>query len=242
MRIGRSAFVIAESDLNDVRVLLARGRRRPRHGRAVERRLPPRAATRLVTGERRGYFADFGRIADLGKALSDGFVYDGRYSEHRERRHGSSSRDVPGEQLVVFIQNHDQIANALPGPAPRAARRRRSAEAGRDRGAALRAQPAAAVHGRGVRRRDAVPLLRQPHAPAADRRGPCRPPLASTRRSATTPAGPTRRTSARSRTASSTGAASSARRTRSCSRSIATCTRCAGAAPRSRAGTRSSCA
>jgi maltooligosyltrehalose trehalohydrolase len=59
--------------------------------------------------------ADFGRLEQLGKSIREGFVFDGQYSQYRRRRFGSSSADRPGEQFVVFIQNHDQIANACQG-------------------------------------------------------------------------------------------------------------------------------
>jgi maltooligosyltrehalose trehalohydrolase len=64
-----------------------------------------------VTGENAGYYADFGRLDQLARALSDGFVYQGQYSEFRGRRHGSSSVGLPPERFVVFAQNHDQIGN-----------------------------------------------------------------------------------------------------------------------------------
>ena len=69
----------------------------------------------VLTGNRNGYLADFGVLEDLSKSITDGFVYDGKYSSYRRRRHGSSSKDRPGEQFVACIQNHDQIANACLG-------------------------------------------------------------------------------------------------------------------------------
>ena len=59
------------------------------------------------------------RISDvleqLAKAWREGFIYSGEYSPYRRRRHGSSSRDIAAERLVVFGQNHDQIGNRLGG-------------------------------------------------------------------------------------------------------------------------------
>jgi maltooligosyltrehalose trehalohydrolase len=69
----------------------------------------------LLTGEDRGYFKDFGRIEQLAKAYGEGFVYSGQYSEFRRRCHGTSSKDVPGHQLIVFSQNHDQVGNRMLG-------------------------------------------------------------------------------------------------------------------------------
>ena len=68
-----------------------------------------------LAGNRRGYFADFGKLGQVAKALRDGFVYDGVYSPHRRRRHGNALGTEPGERLVVFLQNHDQIANGFLG-------------------------------------------------------------------------------------------------------------------------------
>lgn len=107
---GRPGLIIAESDLNDVRLLepVARG------GYGVHAQWSDdfhhSLHTRL-TGTRKGYFEDFGAPADLAKALREGFVYDGRFSAHRRRRHGNSSAGCGGEQLVIYTQNHDQIAN-----------------------------------------------------------------------------------------------------------------------------------
>src|SRR5262249_12375926 len=68
-----------------------------------------------ITGTRRGYFRDFGNVDDIRKAMEGGFVYDGKHSAHRKRRHGSPTTGCKGRQMVVFIQNHDQIANGFGG-------------------------------------------------------------------------------------------------------------------------------
>lgn len=65
----------------------------------------------LVTGERHGYYKDFGLTSQLGKAYTDGFVYDGCYSPHRRRHHGADSRPLPGIRFIVCSQNHDQVGN-----------------------------------------------------------------------------------------------------------------------------------
>jgi maltooligosyltrehalose trehalohydrolase len=114
MRIGRPAFLIAESDLNDVRVLAPA----EDGGFEIDAQWSDdfhHALRALLVPDRRGYFADFGRLSDLEKALCEGFVYDGRYSEFRKREHGTSSARVPGSQLCVYGQNHDQVANAAQG-------------------------------------------------------------------------------------------------------------------------------
>ena len=112
--LGRKAWLIAESDLNDPRVInpVAIG------GHGIDTQWNDdfhHSLHALLTGERHGYFADFGRTEDLRKAIAEGFVYDGRRSAYRQRRHGASSAANPGRQFVVFNQNHDQIANANAG-------------------------------------------------------------------------------------------------------------------------------
>jgi maltooligosyltrehalose trehalohydrolase len=68
-----------------------------------------------LLGSRHGYFGDFGRLEDLGRALSHGFVYQGQYSAYRGRDHGRPPIGVDGRRFVVFIQNHDQVANPYGG-------------------------------------------------------------------------------------------------------------------------------
>ncbi|MHC5735242.1 malto-oligosyltrehalose trehalohydrolase [Nostoc sp.] len=69
----------------------------------------------LLTGDRQGYYQDFGKCADLAKAYSDTFIYDWKYAPHRKRFHGVSCRDRPLSQFTICIQNHDQIGNQMKG-------------------------------------------------------------------------------------------------------------------------------
>jgi maltooligosyltrehalose trehalohydrolase len=113
-RLGRLAWLVAESDLNDTRVI------EPRElgGWGLDAQWSDdfhHAQHALLTGARHGYFVDFGRVGHLCKALERGFVNDGGWSPYRRRRHGNSSLARPGEQLVVATQNHDQVANASRG-------------------------------------------------------------------------------------------------------------------------------
>ncbi|MFS8065020.1 MAG: malto-oligosyltrehalose trehalohydrolase, partial [Byssovorax sp.] len=112
--LGRRALLIAESDLNDVRVL--NPRELGGHGFDSQWSDDFHHAVRTVlTGDRSGYFEDFGSVRDIEKAVVGGFVYDGQHSRHRQRRHGGSLGDRPGSQLVTYVQTHDQIANASGG-------------------------------------------------------------------------------------------------------------------------------
>lgn len=108
--LGRPAYLIAESDRNDPR-LVAPAERGGDGLDAVWNDDFHHALHVLLTGEREGYYRDFGTLGQLGRALTEGFVYAGEYSAFRGRRHGASSARARGEQLVVFAQNHDQVGN-----------------------------------------------------------------------------------------------------------------------------------
>jgi maltooligosyltrehalose trehalohydrolase len=112
--LNRRVYVIAESALNDTRVI------RPTElgGYGVDAQWNDdfhHSLHTLLTGERQGYYVDFGDLQHLSHAFSEGFVYSGRYSVTRRRRHGNSSRDIPAVRFVVFAQNHDQIGNRMMG-------------------------------------------------------------------------------------------------------------------------------
>ena len=115
--LGRKVHLIAESDLNDIRVLTPR----ESGGYGLDAQWSDdfhHALWTLLSGERAGYYSDFGRFADLVKAFREGFVISGGYSTYRRRRHGSCSAGIPPGQLVVFSQNHDQVGNRLRGERP----------------------------------------------------------------------------------------------------------------------------
>jgi maltooligosyltrehalose trehalohydrolase len=115
------ALVIAESGLNDPKVI------RPRalggFGHDAQWADDFHHALRvLLTGDRGGYYEEFGAVADLAKAFARPFVHDGQYSTFRKRRFGAPAPDRPPQQFVVFDQNHDQVGNRafgdrLPAPA-----------------------------------------------------------------------------------------------------------------------------
>lgn len=111
---GRSYTVIAESDLNDPRVVTER----ERGGYALDAQWSDdfhHALVALLTGERSGYYADFGSMADLAKALRDVFVYDGCYSAYRNRIHGKPVEGLPAWRFLGYAQNHDQVGNRAKG-------------------------------------------------------------------------------------------------------------------------------
>jgi maltooligosyltrehalose trehalohydrolase len=113
-RCGRAALVTAETDQNDVR--LVNPQERGGYGLdAVWSDDFHHALHALLTGERHGYYEDFGDIDTLVKAYNEVNAYDGCYSRRKRRRHGSPVGDLPREQFVVCIQNHDQIGNRAGG-------------------------------------------------------------------------------------------------------------------------------
>ena len=112
--LGRKVYIMAESDLNDVRVINPPGI----GGYGVDAQWNDdfhHALHTLITGESDGYYQDFGKLPYLIKAYREGFVYSGQYSEYRKRRHGNSSKRRPAGQFVVFSQNHDQVGNRKRG-------------------------------------------------------------------------------------------------------------------------------
>jgi len=111
---GRRPYLIAESDLNDPRIVQP-----PEIGGygldAQWNEDLHHALQAALSGERAGYYEDFGSISDIAAALTRGFVYDGRYSRFRGRSHGRPAEGLSGEDLVGFLQNHDQVGNRAGG-------------------------------------------------------------------------------------------------------------------------------
>ena len=116
------ALVIAESGLNDPKVM--RPRARGGYGCDAEWADDFHHSLRtLVSDERDGYYGEFGRVAQLAKAFHRPHVHDGTYSSFRRRRFGAPADDVPVERFIVFCQNHDQVGNRAHGDRlPEAAR------------------------------------------------------------------------------------------------------------------------
>lgn len=113
-RVGRKLYLIAESDLNDVRVI----REKEKGGHGMDTQWSDdfhHALHTLLTGEQIGYYEDFGRCEQLATAFKESFVYSWKYSPHRRRYHGSDASDRPGVQFVVCTQNHDQVGNRMLG-------------------------------------------------------------------------------------------------------------------------------
>lgn len=113
-RLGRTVLLIAESDLNDSRIISPSRE----GGYGMDAQWSDdfhHALHTMLTGERAGYYEDFGNLSQLGTSLQEGFVYAGQHSPHRRRRHGNSVAHRPPRQLVICAQNHDQIGNRAMG-------------------------------------------------------------------------------------------------------------------------------
>jgi len=112
--LGRHLVVIAESDLNNPR--LVRSWDAGGYGLDAQWSDDFRHALHTVlTGESDGFLADFGSLEDLAHAFENGYVYEGRYSAYRKRRHGRPAPDLLGHRLLGYLQNHDQIGNRAGG-------------------------------------------------------------------------------------------------------------------------------
>jgi maltooligosyltrehalose trehalohydrolase len=111
--LAKEFYLVAESDLNDPRVI----RPREANGYGMDSQWSDDFHHSLFSvlydpkeGES-GYYADFGHIADLHKALQHSYVYDGQYSVYRKRRHGRPADGLSAHHFIHFDQNHDQIGN-----------------------------------------------------------------------------------------------------------------------------------
>ena len=112
--VGKHFMLIAESDLNDPRIVKAE----EAGGYGLDAQWSDdfhHALFSVISGEREGYYADFGTLADLAKSLRCVFVYDGNYSEYRGRNHGRQVVGLSGHRFVGFVQNHDQVGNRAKG-------------------------------------------------------------------------------------------------------------------------------
>ncbi len=108
-------MLIAESDLNDPRVVTPR----EAHGYGMDAQWSDDFHHALFTvlhvDEGKGYYHDFGSFANLAKSLTRVFVYDGAYSKYRMRTHGRPVEGLSAHHFVGFIQNHDQVGNRATG-------------------------------------------------------------------------------------------------------------------------------
>lgn len=118
-RTGRATFIIAESDLNDPRLVtpVSAG------GYGLDAQWNDdvhHALHALVSGERDGYYADFGAVGDLADTLCRAYFYDGRFSSFRGRLHGRpvDLSTTPASRFLAYTTTHDQTGNRARGDRP----------------------------------------------------------------------------------------------------------------------------
>jgi maltooligosyltrehalose trehalohydrolase len=114
--LNRDLVLIAESDLNDPRLVTSR----EAGGYGLTAQWSDdfhHAVHAAITGERQGYYADFGSMAALAHTLARVFFHDGRWSQFRGRTHGRQVDifRVPAYRFLSYLQNHDQIGNRATG-------------------------------------------------------------------------------------------------------------------------------
>lgn len=112
--LGRRVLTIAESDLNDPRVIAPA----EQFGLGFDSQWCDdfhHSLHVLLTGERDGYYEGFSRVSDLARVLTNGYLYTGQHSSYRRRKHGLAPRTKDGTKFVVCAQNHDQVGNRMLG-------------------------------------------------------------------------------------------------------------------------------
>jgi maltooligosyltrehalose trehalohydrolase len=117
--LGRPLSLIAESDMNDPRLITPRDH----EGYGMTGQWADdihHAIHTAVSGERQGYYADFGSLATLAQTLRHGFFHAGTYSSFRRRRHGRplDVQTIPATRLVAYTCTHDQVGNRALGDRP----------------------------------------------------------------------------------------------------------------------------
>jgi len=113
--IARRKVLIVESDLNDPQFVM------PRFGGGLgmdaqwNDDFHHALVTVLVNENLGGYYCDFNSLEYLAKTLKETFVYDGMYSQYRNRHHGRPVGNLSQHRFIGFIQNHDQVGNRAVG-------------------------------------------------------------------------------------------------------------------------------
>lgn len=115
---GRELTLIAESDRNDPMTVTptARG------GLGMDMQWADdvhHAVHAWITGERSGYYVDFGSAKVLSRTLTGMFEHAGTFSTFRGQNWGSPvdpvSADYDAHSFVTFLQDHDQVGNRATG-------------------------------------------------------------------------------------------------------------------------------
>jgi maltooligosyltrehalose trehalohydrolase len=113
-QLGRPIYTIAESDLNDPRVITEK----EQLGLGFDSQWSDdyhHALHTLLTGERDGYYQGYGEVTHLAGVLQSGYLYTGQHSTFRNRKYGLTPNTQDGRKFVVCAQNHDQVGNRMMG-------------------------------------------------------------------------------------------------------------------------------
>jgi malto-oligosyltrehalose trehalohydrolase len=169
--LNRDLVLIAESDLNDPRLVTSR----EAGGYGLTAQWSDdfhHAVHAAITGERQGYYCDFGSMGTLAYTMTRVFFHDGRWSAFRGRSHGRQVDifRVPAHRFLCYLQNHDQVGNRAAGDRIAADLHPDMVKGGGGAGAD-RPVYADAVHGRGVGRGHPLAVLHRPRGSVAGRRG-----------------------------------------------------------------------
>jgi maltooligosyltrehalose trehalohydrolase len=113
-QLERRIWTIAESDLNDPRVITPK----EQYGLGFDSQWCDdfhHSLHTLLTSERDGYYQGFGRVSDFARVLKSGYLWTGQHNAYRGRRYGLDPKTKDGRKFVICAQNHDQVGNRLMG-------------------------------------------------------------------------------------------------------------------------------
>lgn len=113
--LGRKIHMIAESDLNDPRVITPKAE----FGLGFDAQWADdyhHSLHTLLTGEQDGYYEGFPpKVSNLARIMTTGYLYTGQHSTYRGRKYGLEPKTKDGARFVISMQNHDQVGNRLVG-------------------------------------------------------------------------------------------------------------------------------
>jgi maltooligosyltrehalose trehalohydrolase len=107
---GGPAYLIAETNRNDPRIFDSHAH----GGTGLDAQWLDdfgRALEAFLTGDRTGFYADYGHLSDVARAYEEGYVLAGQYSHYRHRHHGQPSVGVAPDRFFAYLQTHDQVGN-----------------------------------------------------------------------------------------------------------------------------------
>lgn len=113
LKSGCRRVLIAECDLNDRKFITEGENNFGLDAQWIDEF--HHALRAYITGEQRGYYAEFGTLKQVAKALNETYVYNGMWSPGRKKTFGTTTEDIDYHKFVTFIQNHDQVGNRMVG-------------------------------------------------------------------------------------------------------------------------------